>query len=125
MGFNDLLKRIVLRIVKPRSENILEKKDYSKTHYVGWVSGACMLVRKAAIDDVGLMDERYFMYAEDMDWCRNFQNYNWRVCYLPDWKVEHNAGRGSSSRFGLSNKLMWIHISSLCKYYAKWSVSKK
>ena len=66
------------------------------------------------------MDERYFMYIEDMDWCRRFQQKGMEVWYLPDWKTEHIGGRNSTSKFSITNKLMWIHLISLCKYYFKW-----
>jgi GT2 family glycosyltransferase len=45
------------------------------------VSGSCMLVRRAAIEDVGLMDEGYWMYGEDLDWCRRFGQHGWEVRY--------------------------------------------
>ncbi len=115
-----LLKRIFARVIKKSSGAVLEKRDYSSTAEVDWVSGACMLVRKSAIADVGPMDDRYFMYVEDMDWCRTFKKNGWQIWYLPRWSVEHNAGRGSSGRINLFNRLMWIHINSLLKYFVKW-----
>lgn len=45
------------------------------------VNGAFMLIRAAALDQVGLLDERYFMYGEDLDWCVRFRKAGWRVCY--------------------------------------------
>ncbi len=90
---------------------------------VDWVSGACMLVRRAAIDQVGMMDERYFMYVEDMDWCRNFRAHGYEVVYWPHLVVRH-AGQHASSR-ALSrwrpSKLMWIHFASFTKYVLKWA----
>lgn len=106
------------------SGSVLEKKDYNLTQRVDWVSGACMLVRQAAVEQVGLMDERYFMYIEDMDWCRQFWAQGWEVWYLPDWVVEHNAGRGSTSHFSIANRLMWVHLRSFCKYLLKWGFGK-
>lgn len=120
MTISILWKRMFARITKRASGAILEKRDYSIADQVDWVSGACMLVRKKAIDEAGKMDDRYFMYVEDMDWCRNFNRYEWQVWFFPDWCIEHNAGRGSTGGFNLFNRLMWIHVMSLIKYKVKW-----
>jgi N-acetylglucosaminyl-diphospho-decaprenol L-rhamnosyltransferase len=123
MTLGILFKRMMKRFFTKNSGGVLENKDYSLTQPVDWVSGACMLVRKEAINKSGMLDERYFMYAEDMDWCRNFKNKGWQVWYLPSWIVEHNAGRGSTSHFRITNKLMWVHMSSLFKYWIKWKMA--
>lgn len=64
---------------------------------VDWVSGACMLVRRSATAEVGLMDERFFMYMEDEDWCRRFVNAGHRVIYVPSASVTHHVGKSASS----------------------------
>ena len=120
MTIGKLLLRTFRRLIKLNNGGIVEIKDYSKSQPVDWVSGACMLVRRKSIDIVGLMDERYFMYMEDMDWCRRFWQHGWEVWYQPEWKVEHNAERASTTGFSLKNKLMWIHLISFCKYCFRW-----
>ena len=65
---------------------------------VDWVSGACMMVRRSALAEVGLLDERYFMYMEDEDWCRRFKNAAYRVVYVPSAEVTHLVGTSSSSK---------------------------
>ncbi len=62
-----------------------------------WVSGACMVVRRKAIDDVGFMDERFFMYWEDADWCKRMWQSGWKVVYFPQANVIHYVG-GSSDK---------------------------
>ncbi len=62
---------------------------------VDWVSGAAMVVRREAIDQAGLLDERFFMYSEDVDWCKRMWDAGWRVTYLPDAVVTHIVGRSS------------------------------
>lgn len=116
------ISRTARRLLGQSTGGILEEKDYSRSQTVDWVSGACMLVRRSAIDDVGLMDERYFMYVEDMDWCRRYWQHNWEVWYLPNWIVEHNATRESTHYLNPFNKLLWVHIESLCKYFFKWGM---
>ena len=60
---------------------------------VDWVSGACMLVRRADAEAVGLMDERYFMYAEDVDFCAAVRARGRRVLFCPAAEVVHLRGQ--------------------------------
>lgn len=64
---------------------------------VDWISGACMVVRRKAIEDVGLMDERFFLYWEDADWCKRMWTAEWKVVYCPMVTVVHYAGGSSVS----------------------------
>ncbi len=65
---------------------------------VDWVSGACMFVRRKAIEDVGAFDERFFMYWEDTDWCKRMWKKGWRVVYYPDSTIVHYIGASSSKK---------------------------
>jgi GT2 family glycosyltransferase len=62
---------------------------------VDWVKGAALMARREAIDRVGLLDERFFMYSEELDWCRRFRDGGWRVVYLPTAQVVHFEGKSS------------------------------
>jgi lipopolysaccharide/colanic/teichoic acid biosynthesis glycosyltransferase len=62
------------------------------------ISGALMLVRRAAIDDVGLWDETYFLHCEDLDWCMRFRQRGWRILFIPDAPVLHHKGHSSKAR---------------------------
>jgi GT2 family glycosyltransferase len=115
-----LVARTIKRLLSIGKETVLEDMDYSKIQKVDWVSGGCLIARKSAINKSGLMDERYFMYMEDMDWCRRFWQDGFEVWYLPEWKIEHIGGKASTKNFSISNKLMWIHLISYFKYYFKW-----
>jgi GT2 family glycosyltransferase len=64
---------------------------------VDWVSGACMVARRKAIEDVGLMDPRFFLYWEDADWCRRMWQKGWKVIYHPIPTVVHSVGASSST----------------------------
>jgi len=64
---------------------------------VDWVSGACLLVRRADADAVGGLDERYFMYAEDVDFCAAIRARGRRVLFVPDVQITHLRGRSKSS----------------------------
>jgi hypothetical protein len=62
---------------------------------VDWITGAAMLARREAIKEVGLMDEGFFMYSEEPDWCWRFREAGWRVVYLPTAQVVHHVGKSS------------------------------
>jgi len=66
--------------------------------FVDAVSGAFMVVRKAALDDVGMLDEAYFMHCEDLDWCKRFANAGWSVGFVPNVSVIHAKGVSTQSR---------------------------
>jgi GT2 family glycosyltransferase len=62
---------------------------------VDWLVGACLMVRRQAIEQVGLMDEGYFMYSEELDWCRRLKQAGWRIVYLPASQIIHYLGKSS------------------------------
>ena len=77
-------------------ENILtSRSDGTTPMEVDWVSGACMFVRRKAIEDVGAMDARFFLYWEDADWCRGMWTKGWKVVYFPRASVMHFVGVSS------------------------------
>lgn len=65
---------------------------------VDYVEGACMLVRREAYEQVGGLDEGYFMYAEEVDWCMSIKRAGWQIWYQPASKVTHLGGASSSGR---------------------------
>jgi len=62
------------------------------------ISGACMLVRRKAIEDVGLWDEGYFLHCEDLDWCMRFRQKGWKILFVPDAIIVHEHGGCSRNR---------------------------
>jgi len=62
---------------------------------VDWVVGACLLVRRQAYEQVGGLDEGYFMYSEELDWCKRIKDVGWEVVYLPTATVIHHEGKSS------------------------------
>ena len=63
--------------------NLLAHQNDGRTPMeVDWVSGACMLIRRETIEQAGLLDERFFMYWEDADWCRRIKDKNWKIVYF-------------------------------------------
>jgi N-acetylglucosaminyl-diphospho-decaprenol L-rhamnosyltransferase len=83
--------------------------------------GAFMAVRRAAIDEVGLFDERYFMYAEEVDWCYRFKRAGWEVWHCPDALAIHHGGRSTRQRAGAM--FVQLHRSRLrffSRHYPWW-----
>ncbi|MCP4107450.1 MAG: glycosyltransferase [Desulfobacteraceae bacterium] len=77
-------------------KNLLSLKSDGKSPMeVDWVSGACMVIRRKAIEEIGLLDERFFMYWEDADWCRRMWEAGRKVVYFPQASVYHYGGRSS------------------------------
>ncbi|MBN1953663.1 MAG: glycosyltransferase family 2 protein [Anaerolineae bacterium] len=62
---------------------------------VDWVDGAALMARREAIDEVGGLDEGFFMYSEELDWCYRFRAAGWRVVYFPAAHVVHYRGKSS------------------------------
>jgi GT2 family glycosyltransferase len=67
-----------------------------ETHMVAGVSGSCMLVRRAVIDQIGYLDERFFAYQEDADFCFRARLSGWQVYYVPTAQIVHFGGYGGS-----------------------------
>ena len=73
---------------------VLDRPD-DAVQDVDWVTGAALMARREAIQQVGLMDEGFFMYSEELDWCRRFREAGWRVVYLPTARIIHHVGKSS------------------------------
>jgi len=68
---------------------LMDDFDHRTVADVDWVTGALLIVRREAIAQVGLMDERYFLYSDDQDWCASMWQGGWRVCYVPQAQAIH------------------------------------
>jgi GT2 family glycosyltransferase len=97
--------------------SIRESTDNSQVQSVDWVSGACLLVRRQAFEEVGLLDEEYFLYGEEMDWCYRMKRHGWQVSHLPSARVIHLEGQ--SSKLAGRKKMIWLaqsHLRFMTKY---------
>ena len=75
----------------------------STSRECGWVSGAALMIRAATVRQIGLFDERFFLYFEEVDWCRRARKAGWKVCHLPAVAVTHLEGASTGvSRASLS-----------------------
>lgn len=143
LNFNDTLQQSCFRFYRPLTivyrRTWLGKLPCGKRHLdwftmaeyekhepqsVDWVMGSAMFVARAAAQKVGLMDDRFFMYMEDVDWCRRFWENGYRVVYYSYVHVYHYHGKGSAKGgfFGslFFNRLTWYHIASAVQYFWKY-----
>lgn len=97
-GRTSLLTKLFPNNPFSRSNILSTGHSESSPLEVDWVSGACMIVRRKAIEQVGYLDERFFMYWEDADWCRRMKERGWKVIYFPRASVVHYVGGSSDSR---------------------------
>ncbi|MYE38570.1 MAG: glycosyltransferase family 2 protein [Candidatus Spechtbacteria bacterium SB0662_bin_43] len=90
---------------------------------VDWLMGSALLTKKKYVEKVGLFDEQFFMYMEDVDWCRRFWEAGLRVMYCPASKIYHFHGKASRNKNPLAflfNKYTRIHLMSAYKYFKKY-----
>jgi N-acetylglucosaminyl-diphospho-decaprenol L-rhamnosyltransferase len=97
--------------------NVLSGPDVRAAVTVDWVSGASMMIRRVAFDEVAGFDERFFLYWEDADICRRLRTRGWLTAYVPDAEVVHHGSRSSGARF---RPLLSFHRSAL-RYYCTHS----
>ncbi len=81
------------------------------------ISGALMLVKKEAIEDVGRWDEQYFLHCEDLDWCMRFKQKNWQIVFVPDAPVTHFQGTCSHARPFF---VAWHKHKGMLRFYQKF-----
>ncbi len=91
--------------------------DHQSPRSVDWVSGAAMLARRDAITVVGGMDEMYFMFNEDIDWCRRMNMGGWTVDYAPEAETVHHIG---ASKGEVSNRVIRERHRGMLYYYRKY-----
>ena len=91
--------------------------DENETHEAQAVSGACMLIRREVLDKVGLLDERFFAYQEDSDFCKRTREAGWTVVYHPAARITHYGGKGGAVVHFYQSLFEWHR--SYFRYYRK------
>ena len=84
---------------------------------VDWLSGACLMVRRSLFEQIGLLDEGYFMYIEDVDLCQRVHRAGYKVVYLPQVSVVHHIGQSSRT---LASRSILARHRSMWHYYKKY-----
>jgi GT2 family glycosyltransferase len=94
----------------------MEKWDLTKRRDVDIIQGACLILRRAALQRVGLLDETFFIYSEDFDLCYRLQKAGWRLVWLPESEVTHYGAQSTSQ----VSAEMFLHL-----YRAKMKFMRK
>jgi GT2 family glycosyltransferase len=115
-----------LRLFLPPSKRKYVLHGYGKAHPVDWVSGASFMVKKEVIEKVGPLDEDYFMYYEETDWCYRIKGAGWEVFYFPGARVIHDSGNKKRER-KILREIRRSHLLFYKKNYSKkkFSILKK
>lgn len=108
-------------ISKMLKHKIVAPEIQEQAHEAGWLAGASMMVRQAVFDDIGLMDDTYFLYFEETDFCLLARRAGWPCWYVPDSRVIHLVGQ-STGVTGANRTLKplpayWFH--SRRRYFRK------
>jgi N-acetylglucosaminyl-diphospho-decaprenol L-rhamnosyltransferase len=118
-----LLRRTPLGKLFPDSaivrRHLMLDWDHNSEREVDWVLGACMMVRREAYESLGGMDERFFLYLEDVDWCFRMQKHGWKVAYVPSSVMKHYHRRESARL--LPDRKLVSHLLSTFRFYDKWN----
>ncbi len=103
---------------------LLKDKDHEKIIEADWIMGSAMMTTQNAVEKVGRMDGGFFMYFEDVDWCRRFWEKGLKIVYYPHARMFHYHGKGSANQSAigaiLSNRLTRAHIRSAMRYFRKY-----
>ena len=109
---------LLVRLLARLRSRYLHQWHGSKPLLVDWVAGTCLLVRRRALQDVGLLDERFFLYFEDVDWGMRFRRAGWDVMFVPTIAITHigggSVGQTASPHYDRS-LVRWY-----AKYYGPW-----
>lgn len=115
-----LLRRTPLSRLRPEhpalARHLMLDRPAGSTGPVDWVMGAFMLARREAVEDVGPMDDRFFLYFEDVDWCQRMWDAGWEVHLVGGATFTHEHQR-TSARVG---RTMWHHLRSFLGFADKW-----
>jgi GT2 family glycosyltransferase len=95
-----------------------EGTGYENPHDVDWMTGACLLVRRRMLEEIGLLDERFFFNYEDVDLCKRAHDRGWRCVYTPDASVMHQKA-GSSVNPEMKERILLEKRRSQLIYYRK------
>lgn len=92
-------------------------KDLNSTHQVDVISGAFFFIRKQVVKKVGLLDEDYFMYGEDIDWCFRIKEKDFRIAFYPNTKITHVKGRSGKKRKSNNKNDLEIKKKSINQFF--------
>lgn len=108
----------IFKSIPATDHYLMQDTQFSGPTEVDWITGAVLLLRKKALDQVGLFDERFFLYFEDEDLCARMWRKGWEVVYIPQAKAYHvHIAAGRNKPF---SKASFAHIASAIKMFIKY-----
>lgn len=115
-------RRLMRKMAAGDAATLAEVERLSREErVVDWVSGACLLVRRSAAEAAGLLDERYFMYTEDVDFCAALRAGGGQVLYTPAAEVIHLRGRSAATAPAATNtRYRQSHLAFYQKHHPRW-----
>jgi len=116
--YYDLIDNLRLDKIAPKifSGIYMSNWDHQSPRFIEALSGACMIIRRKIIFDIGLLDENLFMYADDIDLCKRILDSGWKIYYVPKISIIHYGGESSK----LARSFVNIkQIESKYYYYSK------
>ncbi len=116
VSVQELILRQAKRFFFKQKSILYTAFDYSKTQTVDWVIGAFIMVSREAYNVVGGLDESFFMYCEDVDWCTRIRNIGFEVVYFPRMQIIYKGSRAARKM----NKYTKIFIKSHLIYWSKF-----
>jgi GT2 family glycosyltransferase len=91
--------------------------DHNEARDVDWAVGAALLMRKTALDEIGGFDERFFMYAEDLEWCWRAHKHGWTIRFEPGAIVRHIGNASGRKNYG--NRRTRAHLHNSYRFYRR------
>jgi GT2 family glycosyltransferase len=121
--WNETRQMISLRLYLRKIRFVVRRIDRlsRQAREVGWVSGACMVIRRVELEALGLLDERYFMYNEDVDLCVSMKARGRTTLYVAGAEVLHYRGRSAPTNPELERRRQLSHVAYYEKHLPRWT----
>lgn len=116
-GRKTLLTRLLPNNRFSQAYLMTDRQGSLEPYEVDWVSGACLMVKREVVKEAGMLDEGFFLYWEDADWCYRIKQRGWKVYCIPQAKVIHDEGSSVKERY--KNRLIIEFHKSVYRYYRK------
>lgn len=117
-----LFRHTPLELLAPKNrfvgDYLMRDWAHDEPRQVDWLSGACLMARREMIEEIGGLDDSFFMYFEDVDWARRAHDAGWEVHYIPEPAVLHEIGRSSDRR---PKRMIVMHHQSAYRYFRRHS----
>lgn len=123
-GFPSILSKVFRQLPTHLQDRLLMDEelrawDHKTKRRVGYVIGACQLLRRSALDKVGIYDDRIFYGPEDVDLCLRMWDAGWKVLYIPEAAITHVERRITRKKMPWRSPVFWKHIHGLGLYFFK------